>query len=120
MIPLLIANFLFNEYIRQQHYRVATYLPSRQCMKTDVQNGPDFDLNFVKDAYIQEELLTKLKFPEVTPRQRNTLQQQGVLLPTTEFSIDGISMEQSNFDRESLDVNRVNCGDSSAKHSQQV
>lgn len=71
MIPLPIINFLFNEYIRQQHYRVAMYLPSRQCIKADVQNGSDFDLSFVRDAYVQDELRTKLKFPDVVRTANN-------------------------------------------------
>lgn len=99
MIPLPIINFLFNEYIRQQHYRVAMYLPSRQCIKTDVQNGSDFDLSFVRDAYVQDELRTKLKFPDVTLGQQTTLQQQGIVFSAKEFEMDGATIEQTNVDR---------------------
>lgn len=94
MIPLPIINVLFDAYIQQQHYRVATYLPSRQCMKTDLENGSDFDLTFVKDAYVQDELQTKFKLPEVTASQRKNLRQQGIVFSTDELtSLDRVSIE---------------------------
>jgi hypothetical protein len=62
MFPLIIITVLFNAYIRQQHFRVTENLTSRECLKTDLQNsGHDFDLSFVKDAYVQPELHV---FPE--------------------------------------------------------
>ena len=63
MVPLIVVTILFNAYVRQQHFRVAAYLPSRECMKADVLNGPEFDLSFTKDAYLQEELREKMKRP---------------------------------------------------------
>jgi hypothetical protein len=57
MFPLIIITILFNAYIRQQHFRVTENLTSRECLKTDLQNSSlDFDLSFVKDAYVQPEL----------------------------------------------------------------
>jgi hypothetical protein len=64
MVPLIVITILFNAYLRQQHFRVAEYLPSRECVKADLHNGPDFDLSFTKDAYLQEELREKVKYPE--------------------------------------------------------
>lgn len=64
MIPLIVITILFNAYVRQEHFRVAKYLPSRECMKVDRRNGPDFDLSFAKDAYLQEELRQKVRYPE--------------------------------------------------------
>ena len=64
MIPLIVVTVLFNAYIRQQHFRTAEFLPSRECLKEDLRNGPDFDLSFTKGAYLQEELRHKRKFPE--------------------------------------------------------
>jgi hypothetical protein len=57
MFPLIIITILFNAYIRQQHFRVTENLTSRECLKTDLQNSSlDFDLSFVKDAYVQPEM----------------------------------------------------------------
>jgi hypothetical protein len=64
MAPLIAITILFNAYIRQQHFRVAEYLPSRECMKSDLQCGPDFDLSFTNKAYLQEELRDKKMYPE--------------------------------------------------------
>jgi hypothetical protein len=70
MAPLIAITILFNAYIRQQHFRVATYLPSRECMKADMNNGNDFDLSFTKDSYLQEELRVKVKYPENLSAER--------------------------------------------------
>jgi hypothetical protein len=57
MFPLIIITVLFNAYIRQQHFRVTENLTSRECLKIDLQNSSlDFDLSFVKGAYVQPEL----------------------------------------------------------------
>jgi len=64
MIPLIVITVLFNAYIRQQHFRVAEFLPSRECLKEDLRKGRDFDLSFTKGAYLQDEMQDKKKFPE--------------------------------------------------------
>jgi hypothetical protein len=64
MAPLIAITILFNAYIRQQHFRVAEHLPSRECMKSELQNGPNFDLSFTTGAYLQEELRDKKLYPE--------------------------------------------------------
>lgn len=70
MIPLIVITILFNAYLRQQHFRVAEYLPSRECLKADLTNGPDFDLSFTKDAYLQGELREKHVNPENLSEER--------------------------------------------------
>jgi hypothetical protein len=70
MIPLIVITILFNTYLRQQHFRVAEYLPSRECLKADLAYGLDLDLSFTKDAYLQEELKEKRVYPENLPEER--------------------------------------------------
>jgi hypothetical protein len=64
MFPLIIATVLFNAYIRQRHFRVAEFLPSRECIQRDLQNGNDFDMAFTTNAFLQPELCEKVKYPE--------------------------------------------------------
>jgi hypothetical protein len=92
MIPLLITTFLFSAYIRKQHFHVASTckswtfvvlwypiyrrlayhvslscaVPSRNCLRQDLKNGPDYDLSFLKDAYLQPEMRTKEIFPDIS------------------------------------------------------
>ena len=74
MIPLIVMTVLFNAYIRQQHFHVAEYLPSRECIKADLSNGYEFDMSFTKDAYLQEELREKVRYPEnLTDEQMHML-----------------------------------------------
>jgi hypothetical protein len=80
MFPLIIITILFNGYVRQQHFRVTEFLPSRICLKTDLLNGPNFDLSFLKDAYLQDELQTKVVIPEIPFKLQNTLEQQGIFI----------------------------------------
>jgi hypothetical protein len=49
---------------------VAESLPSKACIKADLQNGGNFDLAFVKGAYLQEELREKEAFPQDLPEER--------------------------------------------------
>jgi hypothetical protein len=70
MLPLVVITVLFNGYIRQQHFRVAEFLPSRDCLKADERNGATFDLSFLDDAYLQDELREKSALPENLPLQR--------------------------------------------------
>lgn len=58
-IPLFIITVLFNFYIRQVHFRVAGYLPTRECLKEDLKRDDNFDFSFVHDAYIQPALAAK-------------------------------------------------------------
>ena len=72
MIPLIIVTILFNGYIRQQHFRVTEALPSKECLKMDMENKKQRpnDFEFVKDAYIQEEMRDKEAFPDDLPEGR--------------------------------------------------
>jgi hypothetical protein len=70
MLPLVVITVLFNGYMRQQHFRVAEFLPSRDCLKADERNGEKFDLSFLDDAYLQDELREKRVLPENLPSKR--------------------------------------------------
>ena len=41
------------------HFRVATYLPTRECLKEDLQRDVNFDFSFVRGAYLQPALSAK-------------------------------------------------------------
>lgn len=64
MIPLIVMTVLFNAYVRQQHFRVAEFLPSRECLKEDLRNNHKLDLSCMRGAYLQEELRDKTMLPE--------------------------------------------------------
>lgn len=59
-----IITVLFNFYIRQQHFRVAAYLPTRECFKEDLRRDDDFDFSFVNGAYVQPPLAAD---PHISP-----------------------------------------------------
>jgi len=79
MVPLLIITVLFNFYIRQRHFLVASRLPSRAALKRDLQNqkmGP-MNMSFVKGKYTQPALQsTEEVFPENFGVAREMAQQQ--------------------------------------------
>lgn len=93
MFPLIAITVLFNAYVRQQHFRVTEFLPSRACLKTDLQNGPEFDLRFLKDAYLQEELRTKVKTPDIPATQRIALERLGVSVNYETMSTTGTAYD---------------------------
>jgi len=70
MIPLIVITVLFNGYVRQQHFRVAEFLPTRESLKEDLRNGPGFDLSFTTGAYLQDEMQVKKKLPENLNQER--------------------------------------------------
>jgi hypothetical protein len=49
------VTILFSIYIRQQHFHVAEYLPSRSAMQQDLKRSPD-ELKFLVGSYLQPEL----------------------------------------------------------------
>jgi len=63
MVPLFLVTVLFNSYIQQEHFRVANYLPLRCCSQVDRERADDYDFNFLRDAYVQPELSTRLTYP---------------------------------------------------------
>ena len=59
-----IITFLFSYYIRQEHFRVAEFLPVRDCLQQDAQRTGS-DLDFLKESYLQPELAAERKiWPE--------------------------------------------------------
>ena len=46
------------------HFRVAEYLPTRECIKEDLKRDESFDLSFVHNAFVQPALASK---KEVSP-----------------------------------------------------
>ena len=65
MLPLIFLTGLFSAYIRQEHFRVASFLPLRHCSDVDHERSltEDFDALF-RDAYLQPELQTRVLHPE--------------------------------------------------------
>ena len=61
---LIFFTILFNAHLRQEHFRVAEYLPTKECLKVDIRNGDDFAVALVKGAYLQKELREKELFPD--------------------------------------------------------
>jgi hypothetical protein len=96
---LIIQTFLFNAYINQRHFRVAEHLPSKACIKADLQNGGNFDLNFVKGAYLQEELREKEAFPQDLPEERAVALG---LAPTPPMDEEGGDMRDANKSKENV------------------
>ena len=68
MTALIIATVLFNKYVREEHFRVCEVLPSKDCLKADLQYA-ELDLSFLKHAYLQEELRDKEAFPDDIPME---------------------------------------------------
>ncbi|KAL7556777.1 hypothetical protein ACA910_005220 [Epithemia clementina (nom. ined.)] len=54
--PLPIITVLFNFYIRQMHFRVASYLPTDECLVEDTSLDESCDLSFLRGAYTQPQL----------------------------------------------------------------
>jgi hypothetical protein len=57
IIPLMVFTVLFNQYIRQRHFRVARYLSSEDCLRFDMQNALRGSIDFepMKGQYRQPE-----------------------------------------------------------------
>jgi hypothetical protein len=100
---LIIQTCLFNAYINQRHFRVAESLPSKACIKADLQNGVNFDLAFVKGAYLQEELREKEAFPQDLPVERAVALGLVPTPPMDEESVDthGANKSEENIRAES-------------------
>eukprot|EP00541_Cyclophora_tenuis_P019618 CAMPEP_0116554450 /NCGR_PEP_ID=MMETSP0397-20121206/7600_1 /TAXON_ID=216820 /ORGANISM="Cyclophora tenuis, Strain ECT3854" /LENGTH=155 /DNA_ID=CAMNT_0004079615 /DNA_START=167 /DNA_END=631 /DNA_ORIENTATION=+ len=68
MLPLMGATFLFNLYLRQEHYKIANFLTSEDCMSQDIEDEEDEsdigDETDFQDQYLQPELRHKVLFPE--------------------------------------------------------
>ena len=67
MFPLIIATALFSFYIRQEHFRIAQYLPTHLSLRKDSRNSNiDIDYSFVQEAYLQPELRERVVLPELS------------------------------------------------------
>ncbi|GAX10877.1 hypothetical protein FisN_31Hh086 [Fistulifera solaris] len=66
MIPLIIITLLFNSYLRQEHFRVASYLPSIEATEAESEMSDSIDLRFLKDAYLQDELRNEYVYPDIS------------------------------------------------------
>ena len=58
-LPLMYITVLFNLYIKQKHFTIAAYLPTRECVKADLKRPEPCDYSFVLGAYTQPELKAK-------------------------------------------------------------
>lgn len=67
LIPLIICTFVFVLYIKQQHFRIAEFVPSTICKATDTVIKGDFDITFLQNQYLQPSLKEKTMFPENFP-----------------------------------------------------
>jgi hypothetical protein len=67
LAALIVVTMLFNAYIREEHFRVANVLPTEISSSRDLKNREDFNLDFVRGAYLQEELRHKDAFAEDLP-----------------------------------------------------
>jgi len=70
MVPLIVVTFLFNAYIRREHFRVAEFLPSRECMKADLFISESSNSSLARNAYLQKEMRFKEKYPENLTEER--------------------------------------------------
>lgn len=61
LTPLLVIHILFSIYIKQKHFLVTKNLPSRECLKMDLQNSSEgtMDFSFVKRKYVQPAMQSK-------------------------------------------------------------
>jgi hypothetical protein len=65
MLPLIFVTGLFSAYIRQEHFRVASFLPLRHCSDVDHERSSTEDFGgLFRDAYLQPELQTRVLHPE--------------------------------------------------------
>jgi len=92
MVPLLIFTYLFSVYIRQEHYHVTAFLPSRECLIQDLKNreGGEMDYEFLKGQYLQPAMKIKLPvYPENMGVAREVAQQEVKYLtpPSSEAEI---------------------------------
>lgn len=63
---LIVGTLLFNSYLRQEHFHVASFLPSSEDTETENEMGDDNDLSFLKEAFLQEELRNEYVYPDIS------------------------------------------------------
>ena len=76
MIPLLVITILFYVYISQEHFRLAEFMPAKECSTIDLRNKADVtvDYNSLYGKYIQPELQERQSFPENMTPEREVAQ----------------------------------------------
>lgn len=55
-VPLLCMTILFVLYLQQMHFKVATFLPTHDCVDEDERRGFDYDFTVFSGAYQQPSL----------------------------------------------------------------
>jgi hypothetical protein len=59
-----ICTILFSYYIRQEHFRVAEFLPARNCLQEDLKRSED-DFDFLRRSYLQPDMaVDRTIYPE--------------------------------------------------------
>lgn len=104
MLPLLVIHVLFSFYLKQKHFHVTNFLPSRECLEIDLRNSAEgrMDYSFVKRKYLQPSLQTKYDAqPENLSVAREIAQQDVIFMtpPTSEAEIlnDDYELENASF-----------------------
>ena len=84
MVPLIVLTFLFNGYIRQEHFRVAEFLPTNECLATDKARTDGVDMSKFQSSYLQDELRERTIIPSDLP-----LEVKAILKPATPSARNG-------------------------------
>ena len=64
MLPLTIATILFQIYVKQQHFLMTQYLPTRHAIGADERHSKNEDFSFVQGQFVQPEFRVREKYPE--------------------------------------------------------
>mmetsp|Transcript_41542 Transcript_41542/g.100007 ORF Transcript_41542/g.100007 Transcript_41542/m.100007 type:complete len:923 (-) Transcript_41542:1031-3799(-) len=64
MLPLTIATILFQIFVKQQHFLMTQYLPTREAIGADHRYSNNEDFSFVEGKFVQPELREREKFPD--------------------------------------------------------
>ena len=103
MLPLLIITILFGTYIRQEHFHTPNRLPSRECLKKDLNNqaGGEMEFSFLQKKYLQPALQSKEEtFPENFSIEQQLLQEELHFLTPSGSEVDTGIEESADTDRE--------------------
>jgi len=98
-IPLLIIQVFFGIYIKQRHFYVTNFLPSRECLNIDLRNNSEcrMDFSFVNRKYLQPAMQSKEDLqPENLSVEREIAQQDVTFMtpPSSEAEIKDYDYEQ--------------------------
>jgi hypothetical protein len=98
-IPLLVIQVFFGIYIKQRHFYVTNFLPSRECLNIDLRNNSEcrMDFSFVNRKYLQPAMQSKEDLqPENLSVEREIAQQDVTFMtpPSSEAEIKDYDYEQ--------------------------